>query len=205
MPDSAPSPPSEAPAPVPARQPARAPETDSIPTRYSVPTGGDALPPPTDLPDRLGRYRITAKLGEGGFGVVYRGYDDDLRRDVAIKVPHRHRVRSAADAEEYLAEARVLAGLDHPGIVPVFDLGRTDAPTVAPTPTEDRRPVRVVPKGLRSFDAGDADFFLDLLPGPRDRDGLPESLRFWKTRIEETYYRHPSGVPERALFGTPCG
>jgi energy-coupling factor transporter ATP-binding protein EcfA2 len=43
----------------------------------------------------------------------------------------------------------------------------------------------VVPKGLRSFDAGDADFFLDLLPGPRDRDGLPESLRFWKTRIEE--------------------
>jgi formylglycine-generating enzyme required for sulfatase activity len=39
---------------------------------------------------------------------------------------------------------------------------------------------------LRAFDAGDADFFLDLLPGPRDRDGLPESLRFWKRRIEET-------------------
>jgi hypothetical protein len=44
----------------------------------------------------------------------------------------------------------------------------------------------VVPKGLRSFDAHDADFFLGLLPGPRDRDGLPESIRFWKTRIEET-------------------
>jgi formylglycine-generating enzyme required for sulfatase activity len=44
----------------------------------------------------------------------------------------------------------------------------------------------VVPKKLRSFDAGDADFFLDLLPGPRDRDGLPDSIRFWKTRIEET-------------------
>ena len=43
-----------------------------------------------------------------------------------------------------------------------------------------------MPKGLRSFDAHDADFFLELLPGPRDRDGLPESLRFWKTRIEET-------------------
>ena len=40
-------------------------------------------------------------------------------------------------------------------------------------------------KGLRSFDAHDADFFLELLPGPRDRDGLPDSLRFWKTRIEE--------------------
>lgn len=43
---------------------------------------------------------------------------------------------------------------------------------------------RVVPKGLRSFDAHDADFFLELLPGPRDRDGLSESLRFWKSRVE---------------------
>ena len=43
-----------------------------------------------------------------------------------------------------------------------------------------------MPKGLRSFDAHDADFFLELLPGPRDRDGLPDSIRFWKTRIEET-------------------
>src|SRR5439155_10755051 len=42
------------------------------------------------------------------------------------------------------------------------------------------------PRGLRSFDASDADFFLELLPGPRDRQGLPESLRFWKRRIEET-------------------
>ena len=42
-----------------------------------------------------------------------------------------------------------------------------------------------MPKGLRSFDAHDADFFLELLPGPRDRDGLPDSIRFWKSRIEE--------------------
>ena len=41
-----------------------------------------------------------------------------------------------------------------------------------------------MPKGLRSFDATDADFFLELLPGPRDRDGLPDSIRFWKSRIE---------------------
>jgi hypothetical protein len=43
---------------------------------------------------------------------------------------------------------------------------------------------RVVPRGLRAFDQGDADFFLTLVPGPRDRFGLPESLRFWKQRIE---------------------
>jgi formylglycine-generating enzyme required for sulfatase activity/tetratricopeptide (TPR) repeat protein len=50
----------------------------------------------------------------------------------------------------------------------------------------DARAVKIVPKGLRSFDRHDASFFLELLPGPRDRDGLPESLRFWKTRIEST-------------------
>ena len=46
--------------------------------------------------------------------------------------------------------------------------------------------IKIVPKGLRSFDAEDKDFFLELLPGPRRRDGLPESIHFWKVRIEET-------------------
>ena len=50
----------------------------------------------------------------------------------------------------------------------------------------DQRPIKIVPKGLRSFDEHDADFFLGLVPGPRDRDGLPESIRFWKRRIDST-------------------
>src|SRR5260370_6051612 len=54
------------------------------------------------------------------------------------------------------------------------------------TPTSDHQPIKIVPKGLRSFDEHDADFFLELSPGPRDREGLPDSLRFWKTRMEET-------------------
>jgi serine/threonine protein kinase/formylglycine-generating enzyme required for sulfatase activity/energy-coupling factor transporter ATP-binding protein EcfA2 len=58
--------------------------------------------------------------------------------------------------------------------------------TPAVTPSSDRRLLKVVPKGLRSFDAHDADFFLELLPGPCDREGLPDSIRFWKNRIEET-------------------
>jgi serine/threonine protein kinase/formylglycine-generating enzyme required for sulfatase activity len=62
-------------------------------------------------------------------------------------------------------------------------------PDAKPTPvaSDSKAPrARIVPKGLRSFDGHDADFFLELLPGPRDRDGLPDSLRFWKTRIEAT-------------------
>jgi serine/threonine protein kinase len=58
--------------------------------------------------------------------------------------------------------------------------------TLAPGIASDTHRVSIVPKGLRSFDAHDWDFFLDLLPGPRDREGLPSSIRFWKTRIEET-------------------
>src|SRR5262249_4198863 len=61
----------------------------------------------------------------------------------------------------------------------------TPRPGRVPAPS-DPQAVQVVPKGLRSFDAHDADFFLELLPGPRDRAGLPESIRFWKTRIEDT-------------------
>jgi serine/threonine protein kinase/formylglycine-generating enzyme required for sulfatase activity len=62
----------------------------------------------------------------------------------------------------------------------------TPVPSPATMPGSDSSPIRIVPKGLRSFDAHDADFFLELLPGPRDRDGLPDSIRFWKTHIEET-------------------
>jgi len=63
----------------------------------------------------------------------------------------------------------------------------SDLPSAGELDSENRTgPLKVVPKGLRSFDAGDADFFLELLPGPFDRDGLPESIRFWKSRIEAT-------------------
>ncbi len=44
---------------------------------------------------------------------------------------------------------------------------------------------RIISKGLHAFDVEDADFFLTLVPGPRDRDGMPESIRAWKRRIEE--------------------
>lgn len=53
------------------------------------------------------------------------------------------------------------------------------------TPADVTADVPIVPRGLRSFDARDQAFFLDLLPGPRNRDGLPESVAFWKQRIEE--------------------
>jgi serine/threonine protein kinase/formylglycine-generating enzyme required for sulfatase activity len=73
----------------------------------------------------LGRYRILGQLGAGSFGTVFKAQDEELNRLVAIKVPHRQHITKPGQADTYLAEARMLARLDHPGIVPVYDVGRT--------------------------------------------------------------------------------
>jgi len=77
-------------------------------------------------PQKIGRYSILGRLGEGGFGEVFSALDEDLDRPVAIKVPRPERVCQPEDVEAYLAEARIVANLDHPHIVPVYDVGRTE-------------------------------------------------------------------------------
>ena len=80
---------------------------------------------PQGDPAMIGRYLIVRRLGQGGFGSVYLARDDDLDRHVAIKVPSTERVAGPDDVEQYLREARALAQLEHPRIVPVHDVGRT--------------------------------------------------------------------------------
>src|SRR5262249_50321794 len=76
----------------------------------------------------------------------------------------------------------------------------------SPTPvgTIPTAGAKIVPKGLRSYDGSDADFFLDLLPGARDRDGLPETVRFWKNHIEQM--DRDQTFPVGLLYGpSGCG
>lgn len=74
----------------------------------------------SDIPTTLGRFTINGMLGSGGFGTVYLGFDDRLKRNVAIKVPNQ--VLSGVGLDKFLEEAQRLAQLRHPGIVTVFDV-----------------------------------------------------------------------------------
>ena len=67
------------------------------------------------------RYAISERIGAGGMGTVFRARDELLARDVAVKLCPLERDE---DVDALLAEARLLAGLEHPGIVPIHDAGR---------------------------------------------------------------------------------
>src|SRR5690242_697524 len=73
-------------------------------------------------PPALGRYRIDTVLGSGGMGIVYRAYDPQLARPVAIKVVRRAGEDTAGRAR-LVREAQALARLSHPNVCHVYDVG----------------------------------------------------------------------------------
>jgi WD40 repeat protein len=73
---------------------------------------------------RLGRFEIKDRIGVGGFSTVYRAFDPQLGRDIALKVPHPHMV-TVAHRDRFLREARAAAQLQHPNLVAVYDSGAT--------------------------------------------------------------------------------
>ncbi len=75
------------------------------------------------MPDRIGRFQIRARLGAGAFGTVYRAYDPQLEREVALKVPNPGTLGDPNLVERFLREARAAAKLRHPHIVPIHDAG----------------------------------------------------------------------------------
>ena len=74
----------------------------------------------------FGRYEVICSIGKGAFGEVFLGKDSALDRSVAIKVPTPERIQLGGGTEALLAEARIVAKLDHPNIVPVYDFGQTE-------------------------------------------------------------------------------
>ncbi len=84
------------------------------------PAGNDRDP---SLPARIGRYELLGELGTGGFGIVFRAFDTQMRRTVALKVPRPELLLASEGRQRFLREAQAAGSLDHPGIVPVYDAG----------------------------------------------------------------------------------
>ena len=124
------------------------------------------------------RYEILERIGEGGMGAVYLAYDRELAREVALKVL-RTPEPDASERARILREARILASLEHPGIVPVHDAG-------------------VLPDG-RVF------YVMKRVRGERlddyARSGRPRSelLRVFRQVCEAVAFAHAGGVVHRDL------
>jgi len=130
-----------------------------------------------DEPDLSGtRYRLADLIGRGGMGRVYRARDSELDRDVALKVIH---TSEAGAADRLLAEAKILARLEHPGIVPVHDAGTLPDGRVFCA-------MKLV-RGKR----------LDALA--REAITLPERLRIFQRIGETVAFAHAHGVLHRDL------
>ena len=124
---------------------------------------------------QIGRYRVTAKLGAGGMGTVYRAYDEKLQRDVAIKLLNRQ--PDASGRSQILHEARASSALNHPGICTVYEV-------------EDQ--------GDQSFivmEMVEGRSLSDLIP----RDGFPfESVRSYGLQVADALaHAHARGVIHR--------
>jgi len=77
------------------------------------------------MTNTIGRYELRGELGQGGMATVYRAYDAMLNREVALKVMAGHLSTDASFHRRFEREARVIATLEHPNIVPVYDYGIT--------------------------------------------------------------------------------
>ena len=75
---------------------------------------------------KIKQYQLLEKLGTGGMGEVYKGFDSVLERDVAIKVMHPHLMNDETSDARFMREARLLAKSVHPNIVTIHEIGKAE-------------------------------------------------------------------------------
>lgn len=188
-------------------------------TRHPTMGGLDVDPEsPPALPikeRRVGKYRLIEMLGEGGMGVVFRARDEELGREVALKMLKTAQAYSAGQMERFQREARNTARLRHPAIATLYETGR-DADTVYISlelisgkpfdPKEGDLHVRValLEKVARAVQYAHDQGVIhrDLKPGNIlvDPEGGPHLLDFGLSRdLEQASELTRSG----AFFGTP--
>ena len=129
------------------------------------------------------RYRIDGEIARGGMGAVLRGRDPDLGRDVALKVLREDFRENAEMVRRFVEEAQIGGQLQHPGIVPIYELGTFG----------DRRP-------FFSMKLVKGDTLAQLLAGRQQPgDGLPRFLSIFESIAQTVAYAHARGVIHRDL------
>jgi serine/threonine-protein kinase len=108
---------------------------------------------PNLIGTRLGGYDVQALIGSGGMASVYRGFDPNLQRSVAIKVLSPETAAQPGFADRFRQEARLIASLRHPNIVHVYDFGEHNGLTymvqeLLPGPTLEQRLSEAVAQGV---------------------------------------------------------
>ena len=76
------------------------------------------------MTEKIDRYQILEEIGRGGFATVYRARDVELERLVALKELHPHLLTDSDWVDRFRREARLIARLNHPHIVPIYDIGQ---------------------------------------------------------------------------------
>lgn len=87
-------------------------------------TSVDGQFPIPPMPASIGNYQVIEQLGSGGMGVVYRAYDSDMDRQVAVKLIRTGEFADSEQVDRFRGEARAAAKMRHPNIVPVYEVGK---------------------------------------------------------------------------------
>jgi eukaryotic-like serine/threonine-protein kinase len=173
------------------------------------------------LPRRVGKFQLLEELGSGSFGTVFRAFDTELEREVAVKILRAGRLAGAEDAERFLREARSAAQLKHPGVVSLYEAGRTEdgvcylieefvrgvtlAERLRKGPLDPQAAARLVAEVAEALDAAHRLGIVhrDVKPSNIiiDPDGRPHVTDFGLAKRETD---DATVTPEGGVLGTPA-
>jgi serine/threonine-protein kinase len=171
---------------------------------------------------KIGRYKIKSEIGRGGMATVYRAFDPYFERDVAIKILPKEFLHDPQFRVRFDREAKTIASLEHPSIVPLYDFGEEDGQpyivirlmtggTLAnrlqhgPLPIQDI--VNIISSVASALDAAHARGIIhrDLKPGNilLDQYGSVFLSDFGIARLAEASSSTITGLTGSAIIGTP--